>query len=67
MFNINFANDWIRTADLCYRKRPLYLPTEPQPLPKKITHFYFGFKMNSSATISLYFGMRQAIITLIKF
>ena len=24
MFNINFANDWIRTADLWCRKRPLY-------------------------------------------
>ena len=24
MLNINFANDWIRTADLWYRKRPLY-------------------------------------------
>ena len=24
MFNINFANDWSRTADLWYRKRPLY-------------------------------------------
>ena len=25
MFDINFAVDWIRTADLWYRKRPLYL------------------------------------------
>ena len=24
MFNINFADDWIRSADLWYRKRPLY-------------------------------------------
>ena len=24
MFNINFANDWIRTAYLWYWKRPLY-------------------------------------------
>ena len=24
MFNINFANDWIRTANLWYRKQPLY-------------------------------------------
>ena len=24
MFNINFADDWIRTADLWYLKRPLY-------------------------------------------
>ena len=24
MFNINFADDWIRTADLWYRKQPLY-------------------------------------------
>ena len=24
MFNINFANDWIQTADLWYRKQPLY-------------------------------------------
>ena len=24
MFNINFVNDWIRTADLWYRKQPLY-------------------------------------------
>ena len=24
MFNINFADDWIRTADLWNRKRPLY-------------------------------------------
>ena len=24
MFNINFADDWIWTADLCYWKWPLY-------------------------------------------
>ena len=24
MFNINFANDWIQTADLWYWKQPLY-------------------------------------------
>ena len=24
MFNINFANDWIRTVDLWYQKQPLY-------------------------------------------
>ena len=24
MFNINFADDWIRTTDLWNRKRPLY-------------------------------------------
>ena len=24
VFNINFANDWIRTMDLWYQKRPLY-------------------------------------------
>ena len=24
MFNINLANDWNRTADLLYWKRPLY-------------------------------------------
>ena len=24
MFNLNFADDWIRTADLWNRKRPLY-------------------------------------------
>ena len=24
MFNINFASDWIRTADLWYQKRQLY-------------------------------------------
>ena len=24
MFNINFANDWSWTADLWYRKQPLY-------------------------------------------
>ena len=23
MFNIKFADDWIRTSDLCYQKRPL--------------------------------------------
>ena len=24
MFNVNFTNDWIQTADLWYWKRPLY-------------------------------------------
>ena len=24
MFNINFADDWSRTADLWYQKQPLY-------------------------------------------
>ena len=24
MFNMNFANDWIQTADLWSRKQPLY-------------------------------------------
>ena len=24
MFKINFADDWSRTADLCYCKQPLY-------------------------------------------
>ena len=27
MFNINFANEWIRTADLWYQKQPLYQPS----------------------------------------
>ena len=36
MCNINFADDWIRTADLWYWKQPLYQWATPLPLLGKI-------------------------------
>ena len=49
MFNINFANDWIRTADLWYRKRPLYNCATPLPIffrfpPKKVLQHWLPFR-----------------------
>ena len=45
MFNINFADDWIRTTDLWYQEQPLYqlshnhfpdvLPHQPSPKERK--------------------------------
>ena len=37
MFNINFANDWIRTPVLLHWKRPLY--QQPHPLPNELGQF----------------------------
>ena len=43
MFNINiiFADDWIRTADLWYRKRPLY-----QLSHNHCPQFYLNFQVD---------------------
>ena len=42
MFNINFANDWIRTLDLWYRKQPLYQLSHTTAQDRKLFHQYFN-------------------------
>ena len=55
MFNKNFTDDWIRTADLCYRKGVLYnwATTTAHGLERHFKHFrlifglYLTFGMES--------------------
>ena len=46
MFNINFANDWIRTADLWYRKRPLYQLSHNHFPKKYFCYLLIGLEIN---------------------
>ena len=51
MFHINFADDWNRTTDLWYRKRPLY----------QLSHYHFPtlYIIMTVAIISLRFSIEH--------
>ena len=48
MFNRNLVHDWIRTGDLWCRKRPLGIPTEPQPLPQPMMWTFLHKKWHAN-------------------
>ena len=51
MFNVHFADDWIRTSDLWYLKRPLYqLSHNHFPWAKKYVCFVFRFSATKKYT-----------------